>query len=335
LLHARTAEAVAGQLEGHASAILKRAETATAAEKSAQWRIQSEGLRAETESHRYSVQKLHQQGDAAAVKLAYLLGLNPCDSLMPIDDRLQPVMLVDASPPACDLVAQAMSNGPGIRELEGLLRVVQDGLDRSKGCMVWMPTLEMRMAEGAFGAGPGDSMLWDNRWDLALQARWNLTEFLVGRERQRMAESKLNQLQLTQQDLRGKLAAGVLEARDATLSGQEQIRMASQQIRYAQETYQLAYTRMLQGKTIENPTSEAQVYQALRSLEMAHIRYLEAVSAFDKAQLRLLVFMGAASCCTPAPAARPAAVPAAPAIPETPKSTSIQTLPPALNAGRQ
>ena len=44
--------------------------------------------------------------------------------------------------------------------------------------MALMPTVQFNVFEGAFGAGPGDAMKWDNRLDIGLQARWELTRLL-------------------------------------------------------------------------------------------------------------------------------------------------------------
>src|SRR5205814_101700 len=122
---------------------------------------------------------------SAAAKLVYLLGLDPCSELVLLDRQLAVLHLVDASGPVCDLVAQALANGPGIRELEGLLALIHESSEKAQGLGKFLPVFEVKMAEGGFGTGPGDQMTWDNRWDLGLQVRWNLTEFLTARDRRR------------------------------------------------------------------------------------------------------------------------------------------------------
>jgi outer membrane protein TolC len=290
LLQARTAEAIGLKLEKHEQEILKRAREL--AEKEEPAKIQAESIEADSKGHKQALTKLHYQGDAASTKLAYLLGLDPCVQLMPVDDRLVPFALVDASPDVCELVQQAMINGPGIRELEGLLALVQDSMDKAKGPSMLLPIVELRMAEGGFGAGPGDSMTWDNRWDLGLQMRWNITQFASARDRQRSAESKLQQLYLAHADLQSKLTAGVLEAREAVQSGMEQVKLGAEQIRHANEAFKRTRERY-DLKLDKDPVNELQVIQSLRVLELAHMRYLDAVNAYNKAQLRLMMLIGA------------------------------------------
>jgi outer membrane protein TolC len=290
LLQARTGEAIGQQLDKNEREILKRAREL--AEKEEPAKIQAETLEADSKGHEQSLEKLHYQGNAAATKLAYLLGLDACVQLMPVDDRLAPFALVDASPDVCELVQQALTNGPGIRELEGLLALVQDSIDKAKGPSMFLPIIELRMAEGGFGAGPGDQMTWDNRWDLGLQMRWNITQFASARDRQRSADSKLQELYLAHADLQAKLTAGVFEAREAVLSGEKQVSLNADQVRHASEAFKRTRERY-EIRPETDKVTELQVLQSLRVLELAHLRYLDAVSAYNKAQLRLMMLIGA------------------------------------------
>jgi outer membrane protein TolC len=307
LLLARTTEAIAVQLEKNEAELLKSARALAAKEPPA--RLQAEAIESESFGHRQAIAKVHQQGDAAAFKLAQLLGLDPNVKLMPVDDRLAPFAIADATTPVDELVSRALENGPGVRELQGLLGVVQSGIDKAKGPTMLLPVFELRAAEGLFGAGPGDDVRWANRLDVGVQARYNLTDFCKGRDLQRVAESKLQQLYLTHQELRQKLTIGVHEARSAIHAGESQIRYGAEQIRRACKTYQLSDERRTNFAEAKDKLNEVQVLQALRTLELAHLRYLEAVSAYDKAQLRLLVLTGAVNCETQPPSAQPSSLP--------------------------
>src|SRR5262249_37045246 len=160
----------------------------------------------------------------------------------------------------------ALASGPGIRELEGLLGLVQSSLDRAKGPGMLLPIVELCLAEGGFGAGPGDDMRWDNRFDARVQVRWKLTEFCKARDQQRIAESKLQQLYLTHQDLRQKLTLGVHEARSAIVAGDQQIRFGAEQVRHANEAYRESDKWMRRFGEQKDKVPEFQVLQALRSV---------------------------------------------------------------------
>jgi outer membrane protein TolC len=309
LLLARTSEAIALQLEAHEAPLLAKARELQA-NKEAWSDLLVEALEMDSKGHKAAVAKVHQQGDAAALKLAMLLGLDPNVKLIPIDDRLAPFALADTSAPIEELVSRALANGPGVRELDGLLRVVQEAIEKAKGPGMLMPIVELHVAEGGIGAGPGDDMRWDNRMDAFAQVRWNLTDFCKGGAQRRVAESKLQQLCLTHKELRDKLTVGVHEARSAALAGAEQIRLGAEHIRRADKVYKLSEDRRHAGEA-EKRFTEVQVLQSLRALELAHLRYLEAVSGYDKAQLRLLVLTGATNCETPSPTPKPSNLPKA------------------------
>jgi outer membrane protein TolC len=206
---------------------------------------------------------------------------------------LVPIDLVDPTPPACDLVAQALQTGPGIRELEGLLNLIQDSLARSKGLGQLIPQLEAHMAEGGFGAGPGDRLDWANRWDLCVKARWNLTSLVGAKQRQEAAQAKVQQAQLAYQDLRGKLTAGIQEARETSLSGREEIKQGTDQIVHAQQAFELSERRR---KDLPQAGSFTEVLLSLASLGRAQFSYLNAINAYDKAQLRLMMLLGPGAC---------------------------------------
>src|SRR5262249_46230288 len=110
---------------------------------------------------------------------------------------------------------------------------------------------------------------------------------------------KLEETRLAYDDLRGRLALGVVEAREAILSGRRQIADASEQIRHAAETYRLNDLRLTQNAP---GASTNDVSQGIPGLELAHFTYLTAVASYDKAELRLLLLLGRGDgCAAPAP----------------------------------
>jgi outer membrane protein TolC len=322
LLTARTAEAIAHDLEKSQQELLQEVEDIAKEETGLKFLV--EGLRSARAAQKQKTVELHRQGDAAAAKLVYLLGLGPCTELQPLDGKLLPLNLVDASPPCCELVAQAIVGGPGIPEMEGLLTTIQEALDKSKGASRYLPIVEMCVTEGAFGAGPGDSLQWSNRMDLGLQARWNLGEHMTAQDRQRIANSKLRQVHLTMQDLRAKLSSGVQEARESSLSGKEQIRLTGEQVQHATEAYTLSKMRMKENVKGSSP---AEVLGTLQNLATAQVSHLTAVNLYDKAQLRLMLLLGPSACSASAVPVVPAATkveeaPAAPAASKTARPAS-------------
>jgi outer membrane protein TolC len=286
-LTARTGEAIAREMAGHLRSMLDHARRTAAVEQAVE--VDVSRIQAELDSQEQTIVRVRSQASAAIAKLNYLLGLDPCGELMPVDSRLVAFELVDATPPTEYLMKKALSSGPGIREMEGLLALIQESIEKSKGPGKYLPIFEVRMGEGLFGAGAGDDFNWDNRWDLGLQARWNLTEALTARDRKRVAQAKVQQAHLAYQDLQGKLAAGVQEARETILAGRDEISFGERQIRDARHAFELSDRRL---RLNPQPSSYSEALLALQALGRGQVNYLSALNAFDKAQLRLLVLLG-------------------------------------------
>ncbi len=248
LLTARRGEAIGRELQKYQESLLRRAENLAKTDASAA--VMVEGMRAETTARRAAQEKLRQQGDAAAAKLAYLLNLPPETPVVPQDATPEPVDLVDVSPPAGELVARAQAEGPGVREMQGLMATIQAGIDSVGPCLARLPKVARQLEKARY---------------------------------------KLEETRLAYDDLLGKLALGVVEAREAILSGRRQITEGAEQIRHAAETYRLNDLRLsqnAQGTTVND------VSQSVRGLELAHFTHLTAVAAYDKAELRLLLLLG-------------------------------------------
>jgi outer membrane protein TolC len=287
LLAARAGEAVGLELEEKYRGLLPFAQKRAKFDK----RAEDEEHRVQTEIHGQQQinRKLREAAKSASAKLIYLLGLDPNTELAVLDQRLAALDLVDPNVHPQALVDQALSSGPGIREIEGLLGVIEEARAKASGPGRYLPTMEVTVAEGAFGAGPGDNMRWDNRLDIALQARWNLTDLFTGKERSAIAQTKIVQAQLTYQELRAKLTMGVYEAREASLSGQDQIRFGEQQVQHAQSAYDQSFLRLkepvLKGSLFD-------VLLAVKSLQAAQFELVRAIRGYDQAQIRLLVVTG-------------------------------------------
>src|SRR5262249_43969357 len=152
--------------------------------------------------------------------------------------------LVDSAPPVCDLVNLALTQGPGIHELEGIIAVANRAVAASYDIRNLLPQVQLNVCEGAFGAGPGGSLAFDNQLNVFVNFRWNITQFCQADQQRALIQSRRQQAELNYQELRGKLAAGVQEARDSILHGREQIGLALGQIRSATESYRLNDRRL-------------------------------------------------------------------------------------------
>ncbi len=288
LLATRTSELVSLESEKKMADLMELAQTLAKIDSGLL--VEVVRLSSETQGQKLITRKMREGAHNAAAKLNYLLGLDPQCELVLVDRHMVSFALVNTAMPLEMLVSQAQSKGPGVRELEGLLALVEDARAKGSGPGRFLPSLELSMAEGAFGAGPGSQSTWDNRWDMGLHVKWSLTEAITARERRRVADAQNQQVRLSVQDLRAKLTLGVQEAREACLSGQEQIALSQQQIKAAEESFDLSNSRLKENIKGRSPS---EVLGAIRALAGARLTYLQAIRDYDKAQLRLFVLIGA------------------------------------------
>ena len=287
LLAVRTGEVMARATIRDLKVVLDRAEKLAKTEPVV--KVEVSRLLADLRGREQILSNLQSQGRAASAKLVYLLGLDPSTELVPADERLVPLNLVNASPGVADLVAQALATGPGVREMEGLLALIYEGIEKARGPGKYFPVVNMRMLQGGFGAGNGSELDWDNRWDLGVQVRWNLTEHATQRERRRVAQARLDQANLAYQDLRGKLTLGVQEARETIQSTSEQIGLAEEQLREAEQAYKLSDSQLRANIPGVSP---GMVQLSLQALGMAQVNLVQAIRTHNRAQLRLLLLLG-------------------------------------------
>jgi outer membrane protein TolC len=116
-----------------------------------------------------------------------------------------------------------------------------------------------------------------------------VTELITSRERKRLIDLKIQQAHLGHHDLVAKLTLGVQEAIEATQSSQDQVVAATQQIKHAEESYNLSDLRLRENVKGRSPS---EVLLAVRALIGARVGYLNAIRDHNKAQLRLLVLTG-------------------------------------------
>lgn len=296
MLAAMSSGAVAVELEKKLESLLKQAKNWAGVEPGAN--VEAARIEAAIQGHRQAARQMGGNARAAAAKLGFLLSLDPANELIPLDRRLVPLTLVEENAPLPALIDEAMSGGPGIREMEGMLNTIEEADRKSKGCGRFIPVMQMNVAEGSFGAGPGVSSAWANRFDMALQMRWNLTALTTAHDQRRLANSRAQQSQIGYQELRSRLAAGVQEALTTSASRKEEIKLGESQIAYADKAYELSRYRFAENVKGATPS---EVLASIRALAEAHFKHLDAVREYNQAQLRLFVMTGRVDPATPGP----------------------------------
>lgn len=255
-LTASRGDGVARDLKTLEEKLLSRARKLAETEKPVQ--VVVESIETATTGRQQYILQTHQQSEAVAAKLAYLMGMD--GGLLTATETLEPIDRVDLSVPVEVLVRQAQANGPGVQELQRLIDSIQQSIASANFAR-------------CICAHTGAALVCG---------------------RLQIAQSQLQQAQLALLSLQLRLRAGVEDAYSAILSGREQITQAAKVIGHAQETYRLMDLRLTEegpDNNMRNRTYEG-VMNSIRQLSQAHSNYLTAVSNYDKAQLRLLLLLG-------------------------------------------
>lgn len=254
-------EAVARALQKYQEKLLERSRKLAASEKPVQ--VVVESIETAVQGQQQYIVRTHQQAEALAAKLAYLMGMD--GAILTTAETLEAINRVDTSVSVAVLVRQAQDNGPGVQEMQGLIASIQQSIaeaGRAQRCC----------------CRTGAPMICG---------------------RLQMAESQLQQAQLSLLNIQLKLRAGVVDAFTAILSGREQIDLASRAIDHAKETYRIMDLRVTEESpeaASRNKTYEG-VLNSIRQLSQADSNYLTAVNDYNKAQLRLLLMLGTYTNC--------------------------------------
>jgi outer membrane protein TolC len=289
-LAARTGEAVALDTENRLAQVLVQARKLAAIDPGVG--IEAVRAEAEIEAHKVLARKLREQFDSAKMKLLYSLGM-PVTTEIALLDEITLFKLVDENQPAEALVDRALRDGPGVADLTHLLGLLDRLRSEADCAKKWIPTMEVVVGEGAFGAGPGSRLDGDNRFDAAVHFRWSLNDVLTSRDQLRILDNQRQQAHLTYQDLRAKLELGVRQALEELRSSLDQTNLATKHIQCAEESFRLSDQRLRENIKGRSPS---EVLLAARSLFAARLSYLQALRDYDKAQLRLFVLIGSADC---------------------------------------
>jgi outer membrane protein TolC len=216
-----------------------------------------------------------------------LLNLEPGVRLFAADDSLAPVRLVDESEDDAALIEQALEQGPGLAEVVAALTAL-DEQERQLRRIALLPTVSVDVGEGALGGGVGGTHRNFNDYtDVAMSVQWDVMKIMGTKHTRDLFESKRRQASLQHQQLRGKLAAGIVVAQQGAKAARERIELAESEIRLAIQNYELGDARLRAAEAVI-----FEVQQAISSLGMARRNYLDAVIDYNRFQIQLQFLVG-------------------------------------------
>lgn len=225
---------------------------------------------------------------AQSAELARILRLPPQVQLVPVEEYVMPIDMIDASSDTDALIAVAWRGRPEVSKFAALREAACFRVQQEKW-RPWIPNVHAGVSGGGFGGGIStDFPSGAGRSDVDLIAVWewqNLGMGNVAMQRQRRGE--LHEQSLELEVLREKIAAEVVAASADVKSYRTQMKLAQESIAAAQESYNLNHQRIRAGEGLP-----IELLQSISALAEARVAYTSAVADYNRAQYRLMRAIG-------------------------------------------
>ncbi len=245
-------------------------------------------VRVQTEHNRQILRQAEEQERLASARLAEILHLDATLELVPQEEELAPLSLVDANAPLSTFVAEALKHRPELASAKALVEAAEAA---RKGAVFGplYPSIGVQAFLGGLGGGKNGSLgNFGPSEDYAAIVAWRVGPGgLFDSGRIRSSESRLSVARLSADKTRDEVVAQVVEAVARVGSLTEQLSGAERSLAAAQETLRLTGERKQfeVGAVLEN-------IQSQQELTRARNDYLQVVAELDKAQYRLRAAVG-------------------------------------------
>lgn len=219
----------------------------------------------------------------ASARLAQTLRLDSCVPLQPLEQEVVELNLVDPSCTCNELVVQALSNRPELKQNKYLVGEAVERLRREKYASL-VPSVLMGASYGGFGGGRGASIGgFDDRFDFDAAAFWEIRNLGIGESAvQDGAKSRLRQAQLQNLSVLDQVARETTEAYSQVTYRKQQIGLAREVIRLASDSYEHNFLRIKQGQGLP-----IEALQSVQALLQSRREYLKTLIDYNSAQFTL------------------------------------------------
>jgi outer membrane protein TolC len=245
-------------------------------------------VQTQTERYRVSVAQARQQQRAAAARLAQLLHLEPAVELVPRDNDLVPITLVEPNTQPASMVEQALKSRPELKQSEALADAARD----AKNSTVYgplIPSLGVQAFLGEFGGGRGNANgNFGSSRDYYFGINWRIGPGgLFDFSRINASKARLNIAQLNVEKVSDEIKRQIVEGYSRIQSLAEQMRANRLSLTAATETLRLTRERkqLGVGAVLED-------VQAQQELARARADYVSTIADFNKAQYELSKSLG-------------------------------------------
>ena len=250
----------------------------------------SEQYRAEAErSHWQRTVEDAQRGTIGrSAELARLLHLDAGVTLIPVEDRLAPVEVVNEATPVEALVSTGLHARPEMAQYQSLVDAAVSRF-RQECLRPWLPYVQVGASAGAFGGGPSTNFDGQSgRSDVDLLAIWEVKHMGFGNAAlRRQRASQMAQAEVAAEAVEDQVVSEIITAAADVGSYHRQIETTREGVVAAEKSYQLNLERIREAEGLP-----LELLQAVRARAASQDAHTEAISDYNRAQYRLLRALG-------------------------------------------
>ena len=234
------------------------------------------------------LEKNQRQITVRTARLAQKLHLPPDTDLLPAEEQLRPMQVIEDEQGLQALVSHGLAQRPELARQHSLVEAAEGELTREQW-RPWLPSLQVGASGGTFGGGSSGS--FENqggRGDLEILAFWEWRNLgVVDYTRQAQQKTRIRQQQTHEAIIRDQVATEVTVALAQVESYRRQMATSLESLQAADDSYRrnLQRVREAEGMPLE-------LIQAIRARLEAHNNYTDAIAGFNRAQFRLLRAVG-------------------------------------------
>ncbi len=221
-------------------------------------------------------------------QLCQKLHLPPDTQLVPEEEQLRPMQVIEDQQGSQVLIAHGLARRPELATQTSLIEAAEGELTKEQW-RPWLPNLQVGASGGTFGGGAsGNFANQSGRGDLEVLAVWEWRNLgVVDYAIQAQQQTRIQQQQTQRKLLSDQVATEITVALADVKSYRRQMATALESLQAADDSY-----RRNQQRVREAEGMPLELLQAIRARIQAHNNYTGAIAGFNRAQFRLLRAVG-------------------------------------------
>ncbi|MBC21072.1 MAG: hypothetical protein CMJ74_12540 [Planctomycetaceae bacterium] len=250
----------------------------------------AEVYRAKTEEAHWIVQvkDAERKVIVSTTKLAEILQLDPEVQLLPAEQQLVPVTMVDETLSVQELIMVGLAERPEMAEYRAMAeaRLTKFRQERSRP---FLPYLQLAGSVGSFGGGTGSEIRdQTTRDDMVASMIWEFKNLGFGNYLiNRRSKSEWRESQIKIERLQNRVIAEIVAAAGDSASYRRQINAAEEGLNAANQSYTLNVERIRDAEGIP-----LELVQAIQARTNSQNRLTQAICNYNRSQYRLLHAIG-------------------------------------------